>query len=70
MNKTLEKLKNDPRVAYIDDERKNGNGIIVTLKGWSVDHLTACHTFGADSPTAALDYLKIGVKCHCCECVK
>jgi len=35
---SLEKLRDDKRVAIIDDERTIGNGLLVTLKqGWSFD---------------------------------
>lgn len=32
MSKTLDKIRALPFVAYVDDERNDGNGIIVTLK--------------------------------------
>jgi hypothetical protein len=38
------------RVEHLDDERKSGNGFIVTLKqGWSFDELQDNRVAGADT---------------------
>lgn len=38
MSKGLDKLRADPRVEFVDDERGIGNSIIVTMApGWTLD---------------------------------
>lgn len=71
MNRTLEKLKNDPRVEDVSDERACGNGIIITMRGYTNDPIGACHVFAEDTPTKALAYLRrCCVPCACSECNK
>jgi hypothetical protein len=66
----LERLRRDPRVEDVSDERGSGNGIIVTMRGYTNDPLGACHTFGEDTPSSALRYLRGCVPCHCADCDK
>lgn len=70
MNKTLERLINDPRVEDVSDERACGNGIIVTMNGYTNDPVGACHIFAEDTPSKALAYLRTCVPCDCSECKK
>lgn len=67
---TLEKLRADRRVECVEDARESGDGIIVSLKpGWTNDPLGGCHTFGEDTPSRALQYLRDAVvPCACSDC--
>lgn len=52
---SLETLSSHERVDLVDDERGNGNGVIVTLKkGWSFEPGMDNRVSGEDSPTAML----------------
>lgn len=52
---TLDRLRTHPRVETVDDERRSGNGMIVTLKrGWTFDLVTDNRVSGEDTVTAAL----------------
>ena len=62
------KLRNDPRVLHVDDERGNDNGILVTLLGYTTDATVPCHTFGEDTMTAALAKVRQCTPCTCDEC--
>lgn len=46
--KSLDRIKSDPRVESVDDERNIGNGIIVTLKEGNYFY-DDCGVIGADS---------------------
>ncbi len=46
----IEKLKNNPKIAYVDDERYIGNGIIITLMdGYCWENDTSTGTMGFDN---------------------
>jgi len=50
----IDKLRMHPRVDIVDDERRSGNGVIVTLReGWSFDPLQDSRVAGADTPAKA-----------------
>ena len=54
MTSRLRQIENNLCVACIDDERKSGNGIIITLrKGWTFDPLQDNRVAGADTVTEA-----------------
>ena len=58
-NGYLDRLRRNPRVEIVDDERDMGNGVIVTLrKGWSFDPLQDNRVAGEDTPRAALDMVR------------
>ncbi len=51
----LDRLRGDKRVEHVDDERKSGNSVIVTLKqGWSFDVLADNRVAGEDTSSKAL----------------
>lgn len=51
----LDRLKKHRRVEIVSDERRIGNGVIVTLKrGWSFDPLADNRVAGEDTPSVAL----------------
>lgn len=51
MSKTIERLKESRHwIAHIDDERAEGNSIIVTLaKGWDFEDEKGCGVRGFDT---------------------
>lgn len=58
-NGYLDRLRRNPRVEIVDDERDIGNGVIVTLrKGWSFDPLQDNRIAGQDTPRKALDMVR------------
>lgn len=56
----LDKLRADPRVEIVDDERAMGNSIIVTMApGWTLDPRDPHDgVFGADTTTEAWTTLR------------
>lgn len=55
MSKTLEKIENLPWVWFVDDERGDGNSIIITLKnGWYFVDDPGCGVRGFDTVQEAL----------------
>jgi len=54
--RTIDLLRNHPRVRWVDDERGIGNGVIVTLKaGWHFDPIDYENRVqGEDTPSQAL----------------
>ena len=58
------------RIAYWDDERSEGNGLIVSLKyGWQFADLgTGGHTDGFENVRQAVREIKQMVPCNCEEC--
>lgn len=59
MTKVMETLRNHPRVEIVDDERRSGNGVIVTLKrSWTFDPVCDNRVSGEDSPSAALSAVR------------
>lgn len=55
MASLLNQLKAHPAVAFVDDERSQGNSIIVTLKaGFEFSDDPGCGVRGEDTMTAAL----------------
>ncbi len=50
-NGYLDRLRRDPRVMFVDDERAIGNSIIITLReGWTIDPLDPhAGVFGGDT---------------------
>lgn len=59
--KTLDALRKNRKVQYIDDERDIGNGVIVTLMPWyQWDADPGCGVRGFDSVTEALREVRSG----------
>lgn len=59
----LRRLREHPYVELVDDERSIGNGVIVTLKqGWSFDPLCDNRVSGEDTPSAALEAVRLAYK--------
>jgi hypothetical protein len=59
------------KVMFWDDERNQGNSIIVTLKyGWrfSDDTLSPTHVMGFDTIKDAKQAIRYAQKCNCIEC--
>lgn len=55
MSSLLDKLKAHPAVAFVDDERSQGNSVIVTLKeGFEFSDDPGCGVRGEDTMTDAL----------------
>lgn len=55
MSKTLQKIQNYRYVYAVDDERKDGNSIIITLKnGWFFVDEPDCGVRGFDTVADAL----------------
>jgi hypothetical protein len=68
MTSILDRIRRNPRVELVDDERAMGNSIIVTLKtGWRFND-PGEHVFGEDTPTECLRSLKRTKPCDCAEC--
>lgn len=66
--------KYQDRIEHWDDERKNGNSLIVTLKaGWywkGIDELNPSHVAGFDVVRDAKDELRLTAPCKCAVCTK
>lgn len=64
MGKGLDKLRSDPRVEHVDDERAMGNAIIVTLaEGWTLNPRDPHDgVFGADTLKECRDMLAKAVR--------
>lgn len=60
----LDKLRADPRVEIVDDERPDGGNLIVTMHpGWTIDPMDPHHgVFGADTLTEAWRTLRSAVR--------
>lgn len=56
--KTLDRIKADPRVREVSDERGMGDGIWIYLKDGFVNSSTECSMVHESTPTAALRVLK------------
>ena len=57
------------RIEFWDDERNEGNGIIVTLHyGWSFEHANHEGVRGFDTIREANAAVKDSYKCECAEC--
>lgn len=71
MSKTLQKLRRDPRVSYIDDERDIGNSIIITLFDHRFDEspIAYHHVKGVDTVKEAVYAVRDTVPCDCATCV-
>lgn len=53
MATTLDRIKADRRVEFVDDERSCGNGLLVTLKpGWTFDAMCDNRVAGEDTVSA------------------
>jgi len=55
-------------IQFWDDEREQGNGIIVTLKGLTVDQMQPTHTFGEDTISGAIRVIREATRCECEQC--
>lgn len=56
------------RVMYWDDERAQGNSLIITLRyGWHFPQVE-CHTIGVDTVKEAVAELRRSIPCACEEC--
>lgn len=60
MSAGLEKLRRDRRVEIVDDERRDGGNLVVTMQpGWTIDPLVRhAGVFGADTLTEAWKTLR------------
>lgn len=71
--KTLAELSRHPNIKWIDDERRLGNGIIITLQGLALDphedENQATHVFAEDTFKQVVDMLKQCKPCTCNWCV-
>lgn len=66
--KTAQKYSD--KIMYWDDERGQGNSLIVTLQyGWCFDE-KGLHTFGVDSVGEAVRDLKTVMPCDCDRCAR
>ncbi len=72
MSKIIERIKADPRVADISDERGFGEGFWVYTKGWCTeahpaghDEATCLHGIHEDSPTACWEAMRSLAPCDC-----
>ena len=66
--KAIDRLKADPRVHSVSDERGSGDGYWVILNtGFSADD---CHALHEDSPSACLKAMRYVCPCDCEDCVK
>lgn len=55
----IDRLRANPRVEYVDDERSMGNGIIITMKqGWSFDPWQDNRVIGADTVREAQEVVR------------
>ncbi len=66
-------MKLPKHVQFWDDERGDGNGIIVTLHyGWSFEHSQHTGVMGFDTLREARDAIKLKnvERCTCKECKK
>lgn len=62
---------NRQRVEHWDDERADGNSLIVTLKaGWRFAYSDVIHVMGFDTKREANSAVKSAVKCACEDCKK
>ena len=71
MSKTLDQLRKNRKVMFVDDEREIGNYIIVTLNnGWRFTdgEYSAEHVRGFDTVKEARDGVNKAVPCECAEC--
>lgn len=60
-----------PRIQFWDDERREGNSLIVTLHyGWSFLPDEHEGVRGFDTVTEAKLALQHSFRCHCAECQK
>jgi hypothetical protein len=63
MSAILNRLRNNPMVEYVDDEREIGNGLIVTLRaGFSFDPMQDNRVMGAESLLEARSLVAIRAK--------
>ena len=56
------------KILYWDDERDIGNGIIVTVKGITLDPMSPTHVFGEDTVAEIKSTLESCYPCDCQEC--
>lgn len=75
MSKIIERIKADPRVADISDERGYGEGFWVYTRGWCCDaprsghDESAClHTIHEESPSACWVAMRDLAPCDCYHC--
>ena len=67
--RTIDRIKADPRVADVSDERDTGDGYWVYLKPgwrWADDYV---HIIHEDTPAECLRELRAIIPCRCHECV-
>jgi hypothetical protein len=71
MNKLINKLRADPRVESIDDERRLGHGWFVYLEGHCLPPGTGeAHCFTEATARDVQKKLRWVVKCECADCKK
>lgn len=59
-----------PKIEHWDDERPEGNSLIVTLKpGWrfAFDHMVANHVAGFETVKEAMSAVRQAVACSCSD---
>ena len=59
------------KALHVDDERSEGNGIIVTLRygfRFSSDPLAPVHVEGFDTPAEARAGIRAAILCTCADC--
>ena len=64
----IERIKKDPRVKSISDERAAGDGFWVYLHYGYYGYEWSSHIIHEDSPSACLSYLRDVRPCDCPEC--
>jgi len=71
VSKTLEQLRRNKKVMFVDDEREIGNEIIITLDyGWRLpDEYASEHVRGFDTVKEARDAVGRAQTCRCEECL-
>jgi hypothetical protein len=69
MSKMLEKIRKDPRVWAVDDERKTtGDGIWVYLETGYVHPESDCHVVKAETIRALVEEFATVRPCNCQDC--
>jgi len=62
-------MKKNAKVMFVDDERSEGNSLIVTLnRGWRFDYTDVVHVMGFDTVKDANSAIKSARKCDCRDC--
>lgn len=66
--KTLDRIKKNPKVELVSDERNSGSGVFAYLNpGW-IDLFSETHCVHEDTATEVLRRLASVQPCNCDEC--